>query len=193
MAAPPSPDQRAHRALLAECSSVRWMKSWIDRRPLPASTSSGRRFFQSNRLSHGRPHRPARRTLAMVPRPPSSKKAANQLRAPLAGCKWNGAVTRVQFDAAREERADAFIVAVPHTNIATCFLMIQAPGLAFRISRCQELADHWRPSLVRSRGHDQAVRHPAGYHTQWIFNKTALYAPLNGADKNRPRVSTCNL
>jgi len=28
--------------------------------------------------------------------------------------------------------------------------------------------------------------------TQWIFNKSALYGPLNGAGKNPEKASTCN-
>jgi squalene-associated FAD-dependent desaturase len=110
------------------------------------------------------------------------------LRTPVrAVCFQEGVLKGVEFDAGRQESADAYIFAVPH----------------------QALADLLTPDLkqqVPSLGHldNIAVSPITGVHfwfdrtvmtepfvtlldttTQWIFNKTALYAGTNGAAKEK--------
>ena len=98
----------------------------------------------------------------------------------------NDAVTAVQFDATREERADAFILAVPHTAIAD-LLPEEAirKHSAFRNLAMLKTAPITGVHLWFDR---EVMTEPFATlldtTTQWIFNKTALYAPRNGDRKN---------
>jgi squalene-associated FAD-dependent desaturase len=98
----------------------------------------------------------------------------------------NGAVTAAQFDAGREERADAFILAVPHTAVAALI-----PGEAMRQdSAFRNLAMlKTAPITGIHLWFDREVMAEPfvtllDTTTQWIFNKTALYGSLNGAGKD---------
>jgi zeta-carotene desaturase len=98
----------------------------------------------------------------------------------------NGAVTAVQFDAGREERADAFILAVPHTAVAALFPEeVRQKDTLFRnlamIKTSPITGVHlWFDREVMSEPFVTLLETT----TQWIFNKTALYAPPNGDRKN---------
>jgi zeta-carotene desaturase len=98
----------------------------------------------------------------------------------------NGAVTAVQFDAGLEERADAFILAVPHTAVATLVPAdAQRKDSVFRNLAMLKTAPITGIHLWFDR---EVMTDPfvtlLDTTTQWIFNKTALYGPLNGAGKN---------
>ncbi len=109
------------------------------------------------------------------------------LRAPVRGLKMeNGELAGVRFDEGREESADAYVFAVPHTALAELL---------------PESVKQSDPSLVNL---DKIKVAPiTGVHfwfdrpvmnepfvtlldttTQWIFNKTALYADSNGKENN---------
>jgi zeta-carotene desaturase len=98
----------------------------------------------------------------------------------------NDAATAVQFDAGREERADALILAVPHTAIAD-LLPEEAirKHSAFRNLAMLKTAPITGVHLWFDR---EVMTEPFATlldtTTQWIFNKTALYGSLNGAGKN---------
>ena len=98
----------------------------------------------------------------------------------------NGAVTAVQFDAGREERADAFILAVPHTAVAD-LLPDEAirKDSAFRSIAMLNAAPITGVHLWFDR---QVMSEPfvtlLDTTTQWIFNKTALYGSSNGGGKD---------
>src|ERR1700686_5636258 len=91
----------------------------------------------------------------------------------------NGAVTSAQFDAGREERAAAFILAVPHTAIAD---LLPDETLrkesAFRNLAMLKTSPITGVHLWFDR---QVMSEPfvtlLDTTTQWVFNKTALYAP----------------
>jgi zeta-carotene desaturase len=98
----------------------------------------------------------------------------------------NGAVTAVQFDAGLEERADAFILAVPHTAVASLVPEdAQRKDSVFRNLAMLKTAPITGIHLWFDR---EVMTDPfvtlLDTTTQWIFNKTALYSPLNGAGKN---------
>jgi zeta-carotene desaturase len=98
----------------------------------------------------------------------------------------NGAVTSAQFDAGREERADAFILAVPHTAIADLLPdEILRQESAFRNLAMLKTSPITGVHLWFDR---QVMSEPfvtlLDTTTQWIFNKTALYAPPNGDGAN---------
>ena len=98
----------------------------------------------------------------------------------------NGAVTAVQFDAGLEERADAFILAVPHTALASLIPEdAQRKDSVFRNLAMLKTAPITGIHLWFDR---EVMTDPfvtlLDTTTQWIFNKTALYGPLNGAGKN---------
>jgi squalene-associated FAD-dependent desaturase len=98
----------------------------------------------------------------------------------------NGAVTSVQFDAAREERADAFILAVPHTSVPDLLPdEVKRKDSAFRSIAMLKTAPITGVHLWFDR---EVMAEPfltlLDTTTQWIFNKTALYAPLDGDRKD---------
>jgi zeta-carotene desaturase len=98
----------------------------------------------------------------------------------------NGAVTSAQFDAGREERADAFILAVPHTAIADLLPdEILRKESAFRNLAMLKTSPITGVHLWLDR---QVMSEPfvtlLDTTTQWIFNKTALYAPPSGDGTN---------
>ena len=98
----------------------------------------------------------------------------------------NDAVTSAQFDAGREERADAFILAVPHTAIADLLPdEILRKESAFRNLAMLKTSPITGVHLWFDR---QVMSEPfvtlLDTTTQWIFNKTALYAPPDGDGAN---------
>ena len=109
------------------------------------------------------------------------------LRAPVRGLKIeNGELAGVRFDEGREESADAYVFAVPHAALAELLpesMKQSDPSLANldKIKAAPITGVHfWFDRTV--------MREPfvtlLDTTTQWIFNKTALYADLNGAGKN---------
>ncbi len=94
----------------------------------------------------------------------------------------NGTITSAQFDAGREERADAFILAVPHTAVEDLISdEIKRKDSAFRNLAMLKTAPitgvhFWFDREVMSEPFVTLL----DTTTQWIFNKTALYAPSNG-------------
>ncbi len=97
----------------------------------------------------------------------------------------NGAITSAQFDAGREERADAFILAVPHTGVADLIPdEIKRKDSAFRNLAMLKTAPitgvhFWFDREVMSEPFVTLL----DTTTQWIFNKTALYVPSNGGGR----------
>jgi squalene-associated FAD-dependent desaturase len=109
------------------------------------------------------------------------------LRAPVRGLKIeNGELAGVRFDEGREESADAYIFAVPHTALAELLpesVKQSDPSLANldKINVAPITGVHF--------WFDRAVmREPfvtlLDTTTQWIFNKTALYDNSSGTGKN---------
>jgi squalene-associated FAD-dependent desaturase len=97
----------------------------------------------------------------------------------------NDAVTAVHFDAAREERADAFILAVPHTAIPALLPDdVLRKHSAFRSLALLKSAPITGVHLWFDR---QVTSEPfvtlLDTTTQWIFNKSMLYGSSNGAGK----------
>jgi zeta-carotene desaturase len=98
----------------------------------------------------------------------------------------NNVLTSVQFDAAREERADAFVLAVPHSAVADLIPdEIVRKESAFRNLAMLKTAPitgvhFWFDRQVMSEPFVTLL----DTTTQWIFNKTALYAPANGGGRN---------
>jgi len=94
----------------------------------------------------------------------------------------NGTITSAQFEAGREERADAFILAVPHTAVEDLISdEIKRKDSAFRNLAMLKTAPitgvhFWFDREVMSEPFVTLL----DTTTQWIFNKTALYAPSNG-------------
>jgi len=98
----------------------------------------------------------------------------------------NGAVTAAQFDGDRVERADAFILAVPHTAVAALLPdETMRKDSAFRNLAMLKTAPITGVHLWFDR---EVMTEPfitlLDTTTQWIFNKTALYGSLNGAGKD---------
>ncbi len=111
------------------------------------------------------------------------------LRAPVRGLKMeNGELAGVRFDEGREETADAYVFAVPHTALAE--LLPQSvkqsdPSLANldKIKVAPITGVHFwfdRPVM------DEPFVSLLDTTTQWIFNKTALYADSNGKENSAP-------
>jgi zeta-carotene desaturase len=97
----------------------------------------------------------------------------------------NGAVQSVAFDAGREERADAYILAVPHTAVADLIPDdVKRTDAAFRSLAMLKNAPITGVHLWFDR---QVTAEPfitlLDTTTQWIFNKTALYGSSNGNRK----------
>ncbi|HLZ92919.1 MAG TPA: hydroxysqualene dehydroxylase HpnE [Candidatus Acidoferrum sp.] len=100
----------------------------------------------------------------------------------------NGVVTAVHFDAGREERADAFVLAVPHTAVADLLPDGLKRNASFRNLAMLKCAPITGVHLWFDR---QVMSEPfvtlLDTTTQWIFNKTALYGSLSGGAKNSPQ------
>jgi zeta-carotene desaturase len=101
------------------------------------------------------------------------------LRAPVRGLKIeNGALAGIRFDEAREESADAYVFAVPHTALAELLpesLKQSDPSLSNldKIKVAPITGVHfWFDRQVM----DEPFVTLLDTSTQWIFNKTALYA-----------------
>ena len=108
------------------------------------------------------------------------------LRAPVRGLKIeNGELAGIRFDEGRQETADAYVFAVPHTALAELLpesVKQSDPALAnlAKIKVAPITGVHfWFDRTV--------MREPfitlLDTTTQWIFNKTALYADSNATDK----------
>jgi squalene-associated FAD-dependent desaturase len=114
------------------------------------------------------------------------------LRSPVRGLKMeSGQLAGARFDEAREESADAYIFALPHTALAELLpesLKQLDPGLAnldkIKVSPITGV-HFWFDRTVM----DEPFLTLLDTTTQWIFNKTALYAGSNEdsnlADKPR--------
>src|SRR5260370_39511312 len=111
------------------------------------------------------------------------------LRATVRGLKMeNGELAGIRFDEGREENADAYLFAVPHTALAE--LLPQSvkhsdPSLANldKIKVAAITGVHFlfdRPVMTAS------FLTLLDITTQWIFNKTALYADSNEKEKSAP-------
>ncbi len=109
------------------------------------------------------------------------------LRAPVRGLQIeNGALSGVRFDEGREETADAYIFAVPHTALAELLpeSMKQsdpALGNLHKIKSAPITGVHFwfdRPVMA------EPFVTLLDTTTQWIFNKTALYADSNEKGNN---------
>ena len=109
------------------------------------------------------------------------------LRATVRGLKLeNGELAGIRFDEGREETADAYVFAVPHTTLAELLpesvkQSDPALGNLDKIKVAPITGVHfWFDRTV--------MREPfltlLDTTTQWIFNKTALYADSNGAGKS---------
>jgi squalene-associated FAD-dependent desaturase len=98
----------------------------------------------------------------------------------------NDSLTAVQFDAGREERAEAFILAVPHTAVSDLLPdEAKRKDSAFRNIAMLKTAPITGVHLWFDR---EVMTEPfvtlLDTTTQWIFNKTALYGSQNGAGKD---------
>jgi squalene-associated FAD-dependent desaturase len=111
------------------------------------------------------------------------------LRAPVRGLKMeNGELSGVRFDEGREETADAYLFAVPHTALAELLpesVKQSVPSLANldKIKVAPITGVHFwfdRPVMT------EPFLTLLDTTTQWIFNKTALYADSNGKEKAAP-------
>jgi zeta-carotene desaturase len=108
------------------------------------------------------------------------------LRAPVRGLKFeNGELSGVRFDDAREETADAYLFAVPHTALAELLpesVKQSDPGLAnldkIKVSPITGV-HFWFDRTVMKEPFVTLL----DTTTQWIFNKSALYAGSNEAGK----------
>jgi squalene-associated FAD-dependent desaturase len=94
----------------------------------------------------------------------------------------NAVVASVQFDAGREERADAYVLAVPHTAVAELMPEdLRRTDAAFRNLAMLKSAPITGVHLWFDR---EVTAEPfvtlLDTTTQWIFNKTALYGTSNG-------------
>jgi len=108
------------------------------------------------------------------------------LRAPVRGLKMeNGELAGVRFDEGREESADAYVFAVPHTALAELLpesLKQSDPALSSldKIKVSPITGVHfWFDRTVMT----EPFMALLDTTTQWIFNKTVLYADSNGAGK----------
>jgi squalene-associated FAD-dependent desaturase len=109
------------------------------------------------------------------------------LRAPVRGLKIeNGEIAGVRFDEGREEHADAYIFAVPHSALAELLpesLKQNDPALANlgKINVSPITGVHfWFDRPVMKEPFVTLL----DTTTQWIFNKTALYGDSSGTAKN---------
>ena len=111
------------------------------------------------------------------------------LRAPVRGLKIeSGELAGIRFDEGREETADAYVFTVPHTSLAELLpesVKQSDPSLANldKIKVAPITGVHFwfdRPVM------DEPFVTLLDTTTQWIFNKTALYADSNEKGKNAP-------
>ena len=111
------------------------------------------------------------------------------LRTPVRGLKIeNGAFAGLRFDEGREETADAYVFAVPHTALGDLLpqsMKQSDPALANldKINVAPITGVHlWfdRPVMA------DPFLTLLDTTTQWIFNKSALYADSNGKEKGAP-------
>jgi squalene-associated FAD-dependent desaturase len=109
------------------------------------------------------------------------------LRAPVRGLKMeNGELAGVRFDEGREETADAYLFAVPHTALAELLpesVKQSDPALANldKIKVAPITGVHFwfdRPVM------EEPFVTLLDTTTQWIFNKTALYRDSHGKEKS---------
>jgi zeta-carotene desaturase len=109
------------------------------------------------------------------------------LRAPARGLKIaSGEIAAVRFDAGKEENADAYVFAVPHTALAELL-----PESVKRSDPSLASLDKIKVSPITGVHFwfdRQVMKEPfitlIDTTTQWIFNKTELYGDTNGrADK----------
>ena len=106
------------------------------------------------------------------------------LRAPVRGLRMeNGALTSILFDGGREETADAYVFAVPHSVLFE-LLPASAKQSDAAFSNLSNLkvspitgVHFWFDRAVMAEPFVTLL----DTTTQWIFNKTALYASANGA------------
>jgi squalene-associated FAD-dependent desaturase len=101
----------------------------------------------------------------------------------------NGAVTAVEFDASRQETADAYLFALPHGTMAE-LLPFAAKQADTSLANLDNIKDapitgvhFWFDRQVMTEPFISLL----DTTTQWIFNKSALYgatAPTNGNAKN---------
>ena len=111
------------------------------------------------------------------------------LRAPVRGLKMeSGELAGIRFDEGREESADAYVFAVPHTALAELLpesLKQSDPSLSNldKIKVAPITGVHfWFDRSVM----DEPFVTLLDTTTQWIFNKTALYADSNKREKSAP-------
>jgi squalene-associated FAD-dependent desaturase len=106
------------------------------------------------------------------------------LRAPVRGLRIeNGALAGILFDGGREEAADAYVIAVPHSVFAELLPeSVKRSDAAF--SNLSNLkvspitgVHLWFDRVVMTEPFVTLL----DTTTQWIFNKTALYGSANGA------------
>ncbi len=109
------------------------------------------------------------------------------LRAPVRGLKVeSGELAGIRFDEGREESADAYVFAVPHTALAELLpqsMKQSDPSLANldKIKVAPITGVHfWFDRLVMKEPFVTLL----DTTTQWIFNKTALYGDSNGKEKS---------
>jgi squalene-associated FAD-dependent desaturase len=109
------------------------------------------------------------------------------LRAPVRGLKIeNGELSGIRFDDVREESADAYVFAVPHTALTELLpesLKQSDPSLANldKIKVAPITGVHfWFDRHVMNEPFVTLL----DTTTQWIFNKTALYADSNAEGKS---------
>jgi zeta-carotene desaturase len=112
------------------------------------------------------------------------------LRSPVRGLKLeSGQLAGVRFDDNREESADAYILAIPHTALAELLpesVKQSDPSLAHldKIKTSPITGVHFwfdRPVM------DEAFLTLLDTTTQWIFNKTALYTNSSGDSNGAAR------
>jgi len=103
------------------------------------------------------------------------------LRAPARGIRVeNGAIAAVRFDNSREESADAYVFALPHTTLASLLppeIQSANPSLASldKIKVSPITGVHfWFDRPVTSEPFITLL----DTNVQWVFNKTALYQPV---------------
>jgi squalene-associated FAD-dependent desaturase len=111
------------------------------------------------------------------------------LRTPVRGLKMeSGELAGLRFDEGREETADAYLFAVPHTSLAELLpesLKQSDPSLANldKIKVAPITGVHFwfdRPVM------DEPFLTLLDTTTQWIFNKTALYTDSNANERSAP-------
>jgi squalene-associated FAD-dependent desaturase len=111
------------------------------------------------------------------------------LRAPVRGLKIeSGEIAGVRFDEVREERADAYVFAVPHTAISELLpeSVKQSDPLLANLDKIKVApitgVHFWFDRTVMS----EPFLTLLDTTTQWVFNKTALYADSSAKDQAAP-------